>query len=276
MNLSHLTNQTLLLDTKSLSHRERHLTTQILWHLRERDKRRLYADLKYASLWDYVTRELGYSSGTAYRRISAARALEEMPELETKLNQGDLNLSDIATVLKEFKDAPTDKKREVFKDIENKTPQETKAIIESHTGQKKKITIEVDEETMKLIQDLKALKPHEKDVLKPALEAAIQQAKQQRFKQLKAPRLQMEVKSVRAIRRQVFARDQHRCKNCGSTHTLEIDHIQAKSLGGSNASENLRILCRSCNQRARIRVGLQRQHLRHPGHLQPEILLQPR
>jgi hypothetical protein len=33
MNLSYLTNQTLLLDTKSLSRRERHLTTQILWHL---------------------------------------------------------------------------------------------------------------------------------------------------------------------------------------------------------------------------------------------------
>jgi hypothetical protein len=33
MNLSHLTNQTLLLHAKSLSHRERHLTTQILWHL---------------------------------------------------------------------------------------------------------------------------------------------------------------------------------------------------------------------------------------------------
>ncbi len=260
MNLSHLTNQTLLLDTKSLSHRERHLTTQILWHLREIDKRRLYADLKYSSLWDYVTQELGYSSGTAYRRISAARALAEMPELESQLNQGDLNLSDIATVLKEFKGRPIAKKREVFKAIENKTPQETKAIIEAHTGRKQKITIEIDEDTLKLIQELKALKPHEKDVLKPALEAAIHQAKQQRFKQLKAPRLQMEVRSARSIRRHVFARDQHQCKNCGSTHALEIDHIQAKSLGGSNAPENLRILCRSCNQRARIRVGLRRKH----------------
>ena len=260
MNLSHLTNQALLLDTKFLSHRERHLTTQVLWHLREIDKRRLYADLKYSSLWDYVTQELGYSSGTAYRRISAARALEEMPELEAKLNQGDLNLSDIATVLKEFKGTPIAKKREVFKEIENKSPQETKAIIEAHTGLKKKITFEIDEETMKLIQELKALKPHEKDVLKPALQAAIHQAKQQRFKQLKAPRLQMEVKSVRSIKRHIFARDQHQCKNCGSTHALEIDHIQAKSLGGSNAPENLRILCRNCNQRARIRAGLPRQH----------------
>ena len=260
MNLSHLTNQTLLFDTKSLSHRERHVTTQILWHLREIDKRRLYSDLKYSSLWDYVTQELGYSAGTAHRRITAARALEEMPELETKLNQGDLNLSDIASVLKEFKDSPTAKKREVFKDIEDKTPQETKAIIEAHTGLKQKITIQIDEETMKLIQELKALKPHEKDVLKPALETAIHQAKQQRFKQLKAPRLQMEVKSARSIRRHVFSRDQHQCKNCGSTHALEIDHIQAKSLGGSNAPDNLRILCRSCNQRARIRMGLQRPH----------------
>ncbi len=86
MKLTHLTDQSLLKDTKSLAQKERSLRIQILWHLREIDRRKLYADLKYSSLWEYATQELGYSEGTAFRRITAARALGAMPELATKLS----------------------------------------------------------------------------------------------------------------------------------------------------------------------------------------------
>jgi len=38
-------------------------------------------------------------------------------------------------------------------------------------------------------------------------------------------------------------------KRCTSTFQLELDHIQPYSLGGLHTSENLRVVCRSHNQR---------------------------
>jgi DNA-binding transcriptional MocR family regulator len=48
-------------------------------------------------------------------------------------------------------------------------------------------------------------------------------------------------------RTRIMARDGHRCQKCGATEDLTIDHIQHWSRGGTNADDNLRVLCRSCN-----------------------------
>ncbi len=48
----------------------------------------------------------------------------------------------------------------------------------------------------------------------------------------------------RAVRRV-----QPQCAACGSTVDLTVDHIQPRSLGGTDSIENLRTLCRSCNAR---------------------------
>jgi hypothetical protein len=53
----------------------------------------------------------------------------------------------------------------------------------------------------------------------------------------------------RLIRRALHTHAQHKCANCGSQHALEIDHIHPFSHGGTHAPNNLRILCRNCNQR---------------------------
>lgn len=50
-----------------------------------------------------------------------------------------------------------------------------------------------------------------------------------------------------ATRRAIFRRDQHRCRNCGSGHALQIDHIRPVAKGGGSEPENLRLLCRNCN-----------------------------
>jgi hypothetical protein len=60
--------------------------------------------------------------------------------------------------------------------------------------------------------------------------------------------------SAAQTRRDVFTRASRACENCGSTFALEIDHIHPKALGGSSEAENLRVLCRACNQRAAIQV----------------------
>lgn len=56
----------------------------------------------------------------------------------------------------------------------------------------------------------------------------------------------------------VIARDGGICQHCGllvPPHGGEahIDHIKEKALGGSDALENLRLLCRSCHSRRHAR-----------------------
>jgi hypothetical protein len=57
-----------------------------------------------------------------------------------------------------------------------------------------------------------------------------------------------------STRVRVFVRDQGRCRRCGSTRNLEIDHISPRSRGGSDDDDNLQILCGRCNRTKAARV----------------------
>jgi hypothetical protein len=52
------------------------------------------------------------------------------------------------------------------------------------------------------------------------------------------------------VRREVLARDKHRClaPGCGRTRFLEIHHIVARNRGGSNHADNLVTLCATCHR----------------------------
>ena len=60
-----------------------------------------------------------------------------------------------------------------------------------------------------------------------------------------------------AVRRAVFARDGEQCTffgdsgaRCPQRGHLEVDHVEARALGGTNAAENLRVRCRAHNRLA--------------------------
>ncbi len=59
--------------------------------------------------------------------------------------------------------------------------------------------------------------------------------------------------------RQVWRRDRSECKICGSRFALQIDHVKPWAWGGSNGEKNLRLLCRTCNQRQAIKkLGIEK------------------
>ena len=50
------------------------------------------------------------------------------------------------------------------------------------------------------------------------------------------------------VRKLVYARDGYRCRWCGSSERLTLDHVVPWSAGGSDRSDNLRTLCWECNE----------------------------
>jgi hypothetical protein len=133
MNLKHLTDRALIEDTKILVSKEREVLVKLLHHLKEIDTRKLYSDLGYSSLFAYLTKAFGYSESSACRRISAARLLKSHPEIETKIEQGSLNLTNLNQAAFAFKDKSVDQKNLLSK-IENKSSIEVKKEIYKELG----------------------------------------------------------------------------------------------------------------------------------------------
>ncbi|MBS1983416.1 MAG: hypothetical protein JST16_04520, partial [Bdellovibrionales bacterium] len=94
----------LLSTTKELVQKERAVTMDVLWHLQEIERRKLFADLKYPSLFEYAVHELGYSEAAAGRRIQAMRLMTELPEVAPKIESGALSLSNICQARSFFRE----------------------------------------------------------------------------------------------------------------------------------------------------------------------------
>jgi len=75
---------------------ERALLTEVLNHLCEVARRKLYCDFGRSSLFDYAVHELGYSEDQAHRRIQAMRLVQAVPEVAEKLTSGALTLTNAA------------------------------------------------------------------------------------------------------------------------------------------------------------------------------------
>lgn len=58
----------------------------------------------------------------------------------------------------------------------------------------------------------------------------------------------------RDVRQRVWQRDGGRCVECGATDYLEFDHVIPVTKGGSNADQNVQLLCRRCNNTKSDRI----------------------
>jgi 5-methylcytosine-specific restriction endonuclease McrA len=177
MNLSSLSNESLLSQTKLFAQKEREMTLQVLHHLKEVERRRLFASLGFSSLFDYVTKELGYCAASACRRIDAMRLLKEMPELEPKIQEGALTLSAVARAQSFFKKEPlpAPTKKALMKKLENKSIREIEKELlsltttpENHLQEKIKpvtphlseVKFYAEDELLKDLEKLKGLLAH--------------------------------------------------------------------------------------------------------------------
>lgn len=107
MNLKSLGKLELDQRMKTLAQKERDLLHEVLLTIKEIDSRRTFLELGFGSLFDYLVKGIGYSEGSAQRRIDAARMMRELPEIAEKIQTGELKLNQISLIQKAS--------REVFK-----------------------------------------------------------------------------------------------------------------------------------------------------------------
>lgn len=265
-----LSNNDLTLKVKTLVEQERKLTANILEHISEIDRRRLFLDLSHPSLFEYLVKEIGYSAGAAQRRIDASRLSQRIPEIARKIESGVLNLNQIS----KFSQACRMKKkqtgqiitvtsqREILQKIESGSPQRTEFILAQEFGfevvtqasqkvqadESVQINMNFTRAEFEILRQAQALFSNKtggdlKGTLLYVTEMAVARGKDK-------------------SKQKILDRDQE-CQHvdkttgekCSAKYFLEIDHIVPKFAGGSNDESNLRVLCRSHNQQ-RYRRGI--------------------
>lgn len=151
MNLREHTDEYLHSETQRMAEKERRTTIEVLWHLREIERRMLYAKMSYRDLKEYCVKELKYSEGSAWRRISAMRLLKELPQVESKLEAGDLNLTQISMAQSHFREMKANREEKVnlLTSLENQSARATERIIAECKPEAAVTKIEVIEKAKK-------------------------------------------------------------------------------------------------------------------------------
>ena len=300
--LQRLKDAELNLKIKSFAMQERKLTEVILRYLAEVDRRKLYLKMAYPSIFEYLIKEIGYSAGSAQRRIDGARLLQRIPEVSSKIKAGSINLAQVSKLqmicrrVKKESGSPVQIsiQKEVLKKLENQGSLQTDLILAKEFQTEIKVfekrSIQRDEsirveltfskkemEILKKAQELLSNKTGGglKATILEMAEKVIKASEARRIQDTKPATINHESKQSNAtvavdlsakialglktitprLRNEIFRRDQ--CcgfkdsktgKSCGSKYFLEIDHIQPRFAEGSNAPDNLRLLCRNHNQ----------------------------
>ena len=142
MELAKLTNDLLIKRTEQAVQTERASTAEVVRHLQEIQRRKLYLDAGFPTLYEMVTKKFGYCAGSAMRRINSMRLMTELPEVEEMIESGDLSLTTAATVqsffFREAKDYTRDEKIELVEMCLNKSTREVERELTIRNPEREK------------------------------------------------------------------------------------------------------------------------------------------
>lgn len=182
MDLQTLSDKELLHNIKNLVQREREIFTEIVRHLQEIQRRRLFSDLGYRSLWDYCVKGLSYSESQTQRTLDAMKLIQEIPEVEEIVERGELSLSNLVQAQVHFRAEKksgavltSDDKLEVLDSLKNKSAREgeknllqissaepapVKESIRQVTAHTSEIKFGADEAFLKKMEQVRGLLAH--------------------------------------------------------------------------------------------------------------------
>jgi 5-methylcytosine-specific restriction endonuclease McrA len=262
MNFKNIDDTTLIKNTEQIAVNDRKTLISLLHHLREIEKRRLFSALGYQSLFDFVVNRLKYSEDEAQRRISTMRLMRELPDLEQRILDGSLKLTNICLAQRLFskekkagRKYSSEEKLNVIDKLEDRSTRDALNIVSRINPEMKK-TVEfdfnsIDDDALReRLIAVKGLYAHidPNMSLKDLLGKLCDLAEAEKNKSPAAAKKDSEAE----IYRRVWRDQGGKCVKCGSTHAVQHDHIVPWAAGGETTYENLRLLCRNCNLRAAI------------------------
>jgi hypothetical protein len=288
--LKNLTDQELDVAALVAAKNERLALVDVLAHLAEVDRRKSFSP-RFESLVAYAIGHLGYDSKSAWRRLSALRLMQEVPEITPAIESGKLDLTKIVLAQNHFRNEakaalalPAAEKLEVLNNmmicssreaerdliLKSSAPEKLKRpdVVKPLAGQLNEVRLVLLDEDLALVQELRGLLAHKipnasvGEVVSSALKAAVSAIRKERSGDGKIRRAARE--PVRSdedtrrpgalLKRKIWNRADEKCEKCDSRFALEYDHLVPLAMGGKTTFGNLRLLCRSCNQRESIKI----------------------
>jgi len=251
---------------------ERALQCYSLAMIAEVERRMLFAEAGYPSLFQYLVSALGYSEASSLKRIQVSRLLSRFPEIYNLLNDGTISMTALMKLAPHLKQSNF---HETLNQALGKSVREIERMIAGISTEKAKpdqiraidqsllsFHFTADKEFEELLRKAKAKLSHKfpkaklKDIFGEALNALLEDTPKKKRSVL-PKKLSTHSRYIPvAIKDEVWERDQAQCsyvspdgKACGSIHFLEWDHAIPFCLGGrSDDVENIRLLCRTHNR----------------------------
>jgi hypothetical protein len=179
MSLKHLNDSELIESTTQALHASRKAEVVVLRHFREIEERRLWT--RAGSLYKFLSERFGLTDDQVYPRLQAMRLMNAVPEVEKKLENGDLNMTNALKAQQVFRaeskqrQVTTEERRSVLSSLENiSTRKAEKVLAERYPNSlalpekikpvspnQNLIQFYVDDETIREIEDLKARYSHQ-------------------------------------------------------------------------------------------------------------------
>ena len=243
------TDQQLLTALERACGDERRSLTWVLRLIGEVDRRELYAELGYGSLYEYCTEALHYSENEAYLRIGVARAGRRFPLILETIERGELHLTGASRCAPHLTEenhrdllaAVVHKtKREIEEILAARFPQDDlpDSILPAHGSGDRMLVHPLAEDRFaicftagrkcrELLERANALSSHKRprpgfaELIEAALEAYVEKLEKQKFRTTdrpKAPRTDTseDPRQIPAhVRREVYQRDGGRCTFVG-------------------------------------------------------------
>lgn len=275
-----MTNQEIEMKFGELVKTERKITHRVLQYINLIEDRKIHLRA-HSSMQSFLMQKHGYSSGSAGRRIAAARLLRAVPQAGEKIQTAAVNLTTLsqaqtfvraeekrtgqrlskeakADVIEKIADKTEDEVQKQLFEIFPEAQINKKDVIKAAGADKHRLSADISGKAKANVDRIKELMSHVdheisiSDLLETITEAYLE--KNDPLRKVDQPRESGADSIPAATRRHVRQRDNDECqwegdgKKCRSRFQIEIDHVIPRAHGGTHDPTNLRCLCRVHNQ----------------------------